>query len=335
MTGARLYRHYGLTIETNVALRGLPVADTRHVDVRIEFVRARERPPVDSTWSTTDPPLDAWRAPGNSGSRLRLQFEGSAGNWAEFLIEDGGESVRVTLSESSVLDDACELLTGSVFSCVLAQRGLTCLHASVVAIEGRVIALVGAKAAGKSTLALALAQRGGQLVSDDVAAVASRQGVFGVAVGRSALRVRPDSVASLAAGFSDLRPVWASGRSPLAKRYFVIDADGERRETSWLPLAGVYLLSPRGTDAAHVRPVPPGELLPALLANRHMSRVLDQAGHRRDFDCLATLVRHVPGHELRRPDGLEKVSASAEALALDVVGLASPVGGFVKHRMTS
>jgi hypothetical protein len=236
MTCSHQYRHYGLAVEANVALPGLPETEFGSPDVRIEVTRARERPQVDCTWTAIGAPTGAWRAPAGAGSRLRLQFEGVAGAWGDFLIDDRGETVRLTLDESSDLDDACELLIASVFSCVLAQRGLTCLHASVVAIEDRVIALVGAKGAGKSTLALALARRGGRLLSDDVAAVSLHDGVCGVAVGRAALRMRPDSAASLGAGFTALRPVWASAPASLGKRHMavVLDRAGHRRDFACL-----------------------------------------------------------------------------------------------------
>jgi hypothetical protein len=59
-------------------------------------------------------------------------------------------------------------LHGTVASLLLAQRGRFALHASVVAIGGRSVALTGARRAGKSTTALRLGQRGHELVTDDV-----------------------------------------------------------------------------------------------------------------------------------------------------------------------
>ena len=223
--------------------------------------------------------------------------------------------MRLTLDESSDLDDACELLTATVFSCVLAQRGLTCLHASVVAVEDRAIALVGAKGAGKSTLALALARHGGRLVSDDVAAVSLDEGICWVAVGRAALRMRPDSAATLGAGFTALRPVWATAPPSLDKRYYEAGEHMGTPDAARLPLAAVVLLAPRGSTATpQLRPMAPGELLPVLLANRHTAPILDRAAHRRDFACLGALVRCVPGRELTRPDDLGTVSDVAAAV---------------------
>jgi hypothetical protein len=314
MTGSHRYRHYGLTVEANVTLPGLPETDVGLPDVRIDVTRARERPQVDGSWTAIGTQPGAWRAPAGSGSRLRLQFEGVAGAWGDLLIDDRGETVRLTLDEWSDLDDACELLTATVFSCVLTQRGLTCLHASVVAVEDRAIALIGAKGAGKSTLALALARHGGRLVSDDVAAVSLHDETWWVEAGRAALRMRPDSAASLDAGFNALRPVWASAPPSLDKRYYEA-REPCRSAPARLPLAGIFLLAPRGRTATpELRPMAPGELLPALLANRHTASVLDHAGHRRDFGCLGALVRYVPGRELTRPDDLGTVRDVATAV---------------------
>ncbi|MGI8801076.1 MAG: hypothetical protein ACR2KV_02735 [Solirubrobacteraceae bacterium] len=310
-----------------MALPGLPETECGSLDVCVEVTRAQERPRVDSTWTTVGTQPGVWRAPAAGGSRLRLQFEGGAGSWGDFLIDERGEIVRLTLDWSSDLDDACELLIASVFSCVLAQRGLTCLHASVVEIEDRVIALVGPKGAGKSTLALALARRGGRLLSDDVAAVSWLGGICQVAVGRAALRMRPDSAAGLGVAFTARRPVWAGAPPSLGKRYYAADepaGPAPRR----VPLAGVFLLAPRGTLAApEVRSVPPGVLLPALLSNRHMATALDRAGHRRDFACLGALVGQVPGRELHRPDDLATAAAAAEAVAAAAGRLSGPTAG--------
>jgi hypothetical protein len=315
MTCSHRYRHYGLTVEANVALPGLPSTEAGSPDVHVEVTRARERPHVDCSWAAINSLPGAWRAPAGTGSRLRLQFDGVEGAWGDFLIDDRGENVQLTLDETSDLDDACELLISSVFSCVLSQRGLTCLHASVVAIDDRAVALVGAKGAGKSTLALALARRGGRLISDDVAALSVHDGTCWVATGRPALRMRPDSAASLGAGFTALRPVWATAPPSLDKRYY--EATGSVRGSSptRLPLAGVFVLAPRGgTAAPEVRAMAPGELLPVLLANRHTASVLDRAGHRRDFAFLGALVRCVPGRELMRPDHLGTLPDVAAAV---------------------
>jgi hypothetical protein len=184
----------------------------------------------------------------------------------------------------------------------------------VVAIEHHAVALIGAKGGGKSTLSLALAQRGAVLVSDDVAPIVTRDGVFAVPGGRSALRMRPDAAASFGVTAGDHPAVYASVESPTAKRLVDLAGPG-RPDPSWLPLGAVFILAPRGSaKAVEVRALSAGDLLPVLLGNRHMPRLLDPAGHRRDFSCLGALAQAVPGRRLVRPDDLDAVGSAAEAV---------------------
>jgi len=62
-------------------------------------------------------------------------------------------------------------LHGTVAALLLAQRGRFALHASVVEIDGRAVAVAGSPSSGKSTTALLLRQRGHRLVADDVSPV--------------------------------------------------------------------------------------------------------------------------------------------------------------------
>ena len=62
-------------------------------------------------------------------------------------------------SHSSV-EEAATYLLGPVLGLLLRFRGVTCLHASAVAIGDSVIAFVGAEGAGKSTTAAAFARPG-------------------------------------------------------------------------------------------------------------------------------------------------------------------------------
>ena len=62
-------------------------------------------------------------------------------------------------------------LLGTIFGLICLRRGLFPLHASCVRIGGRAVAFAGPSAAGKSTLAAALTQRGHQLLADDVCVI--------------------------------------------------------------------------------------------------------------------------------------------------------------------
>ena len=113
-------------------------------------------------------------------------------------------------SQNVLLADVSELLLAQVFSCLLGQRRVTCLHAAVIKLGDRLIAFVGEAGAGKSTTALGLVQRGAEFVSDDVAALREGNDGFVVPAGALRIRLRPDAAAALAGAAPTLEPIWAN-----------------------------------------------------------------------------------------------------------------------------
>ncbi len=240
---------------------------------------------------------------------MRLLYA-HADHWAEFVIDEDGSDVRVARSGNVLLDDVAELLLGQVFSCLLAQRRLTCLHAAVVEVGQRVLALVGPAGAGKSTTALALLQRGAELLSDDVAVVQERGNRFSVSVGAPRVRLRPDAARSLVGPLATLEPVWAHQLDIPEKRYLRAASSNGAGAVDHA-LDAVFLLSPR--EGASVEPrldsLGAAEALPRLMTNRHMADVLDRSSHARDFKRLGRLAETVPLVELIRPAGLDYIHA--------------------------
>ena len=84
-----------------------------------------------------------------------------------FLVE-GGEAIRYQLADGVGGADMRLFLLGTAWPVLAMQRGLLPLHASAVARGADVHAFIGGTAAGKSTLAAALAGRGLPFFADDV-----------------------------------------------------------------------------------------------------------------------------------------------------------------------
>ncbi len=75
----------------------------------------------------------------------------------QFWMDRHGTKLWASWPSESSAEEAATYILGPVLGLLLRFRGITCLHASAVAIGGSVIAFVGAEGAGKSTTAAAFA----------------------------------------------------------------------------------------------------------------------------------------------------------------------------------
>lgn len=316
----RYYRYYGLTLSCNQPLPPLMPSAPARPDVSIAFLESGESVGPELPPASVDPSRIVRRVRTAGGTCLRVRYA-RADDWTDFVIDERGRNVRAARSENVVLEDVAELLIGQVFSCLLAQRQITCLHAAVVQMERRALALLGAAGVGKSMTALALLDRGGLLVSDDVAALRERNGRVTVSVGAARVRVRADAAELLVGAPAELDPVWACEPPSETKRY--VQASNGSNPADERPLDVLYVLgSPvDGGGEPQIRPLTPANALPHLMANRHMVVALDRDAHRRDFERLGQLVETIPVRELTRPAGLETIPRTAAAIEADALAI--------------
>ena len=150
------YRIYGLTVASDFELPDLPAAGTEQPT--IEIVRTRVDNPL---------PVSA----GATGFSDR--------GTEQFLVWQTVGCFRIVSNTRIEVDPAPDVpdrlvalpLLGTVLASLLHRRGLYVLHASAVAVDGKAVALLGDKGAGKSTTAAAMIAGGHSLLADDVVAV--------------------------------------------------------------------------------------------------------------------------------------------------------------------
>ena len=162
----------------------------------------------------------------------------------EFIVDRTGTRIWATWPDTLTLEDMATYLLGPVLGFVLRLRGITCLHASAVAIGDQAIAFLGTAGAGKSTAAVAFAERGYPALSDDVAALSDQEHTFFVQPGYPLLRLWPSTIATLYGPMDTLprlTPTWD-------KRYLDLTQNGYRFQQEPLPLAAIYILDERRPD---------------------------------------------------------------------------------------
>jgi hypothetical protein len=158
-----VYRAFGFTVSSDIALPELPVADRA---VESAHIVIRREPVTASFFELTGHPTKFVVTP------QLVTFH--MPNLATFAVRDG-TTIQVDLLKEEAEDEARLFILGTCMGAILLQRRILPLHGSAVAIDGKAYAIVGESGAGKSTLASAFLQQGYHLVSDDVIAVTGWQ----------------------------------------------------------------------------------------------------------------------------------------------------------------
>jgi hypothetical protein len=134
----------------------------------------------------------------SDGDVLRLEFDDTG----TFDIRPATRRVAwypgANTSEAAIRAD----LLGRVIAFAAHADGHLTLHASAVSIDGRAIAFVGPKHAGKSTLALALVREGARLLTDDLLVVRMGRTSGWAQPGVQRVRLWEDSARALDAAVS-------------------------------------------------------------------------------------------------------------------------------------
>jgi hypothetical protein len=312
---------YGLRVAANMALPGLPLRpDLDAYDVRIVLKEWATFPTtfpasVEILYTSPGDPV-----PGQANLRVCVLPGGDYFGFfyrdeVRFAVERQGREVWGDWPGNYTLEDACTYLLGPVLGFVLRLRGLTCLHASAVAVDGQAIALVGSPGAGKSTTAAAFAQSGFSVIADDVVALVEDGKNFQVQPGYPRLNLWSDSVRALFGSEEALpriTPTWD-------KRYLALGDNGFRFASKPLPLGAVYLLGAGEAtlEAPVIDYLSGSNALAEFVTNTYVNYLLDRDMRSREFDVLARLVVRIPIRRVRRPADYSTVFGLSEVIAHD------------------
>ena len=296
---SRLTKHaFGLSLAPELELPGLRSCEPSRASVSMRLVeprelRGRSGDPGDVLWTTVMDDAQPIRLERMADGGHRFEY----GRRADFLLSPRGDSILCAPAEPDDPSWKRFLLDTVLFTTSL-LHGFEALHASSVAVDGRILAFLAFTGGGKTSLAYELVRRGGTLFCDDVLALES---------GASGVVAHPGpALMNVPLAISENRRVRDSGRAlaVLGDEVWLEVADAPVAPDK---LAGLFLLD-RHTD--HGEPVlkPEGSSMP-LVAHALGIKGSD-ARLRKRFDLLADLARDVPIYRLEVGP-----SAPPEALA--------------------
>ena len=292
-----VYELFGRALESDMALPELPAAASG-VPAAWRFERRLPRP-ADGPWFViwSRPDGDPWVRAYRSNGAYRIQYC----NCAEFELDAGrgaiaGDTIACTEEMfRHFLVDQVAPLAMSLESPVL--------HASSVAIDGRLAAFTGPGGTGKSTLATALARRGHAIGADDALFVRACGGRVTAVPAYPGVRLWNDSERALAGDLA------GAGRTePVAKQRFSSGLRPARGETV---LTRIYLLDPAPADTIVFARLSARDAVIELLRETYRLALDDRRARARELDALTAIASSVSCWRLSFPRRLDAWSALA------------------------
>ena len=208
-----------------------------------------------------------------------------------FDILDGGREIVWRRRADVPLEAVRTDLISRVMAAALHAAGRLCLHGSAVEIDGRAVLFLAPKLHGKSTLAVALAQAGARLLSDDTVPVEAGE-VPTAWPGVHSVRLWDDSARRLGAASGD----------PAAGKQLLRHLPAERLRGSPAPIGAIYLLAPAAAtapSAATRESMSPRVAAVSILGLAKLGGLLEGPAGEAAFARAAALAARVPVARLR------------------------------------
>lgn len=226
-----------------------------------------------------------------------------------YELSSDGRTVTFEPREGAWPDFARAHLLGRVLATAMYLDGWLPLHGSAVETAAGVVALLAPKGYGKSSLALALADAGARLATDDTLPVEPRAGAPPIAwPGVHSLRLRDDTLAEFG--------VAGTVASPDGKRV-VTSLAPSRLMHAPAPLAALYILAPVAVDGGPpVRRTPLPETLGAIAVVSHVKvgGMLGAGAAPTTLERSARIARAVPVHRLETARDVSRLGAVAREI---------------------
>lgn len=231
---------------------------------------------------------------------------------AEMVVDVSATSVRVHRDPDGDRGMIEVLVAGPVLAMVLALRGVPCLHASAVAVDGAAVAFAGTSGAGKTTLAGLCCALGAELVADDTLRLDLSTGPPSCIPGGREIRLRPGAAVVAAALGDHPQRLTADGRTAVLVGPEELDP---------LPLR-LVLIPVLGDHEVGVRQLVGADATSALLAASRVGSLRTASALEAALDLAASVARAVPILEVRLSRGAMAPGLLPREL-IELVGLST------------
>jgi len=313
------YSFCGLCLRSDRCIPDLIPAESADADVEITFrehpedLRSQEQQTLryasHEFGLSGEPAVRLWEIASPSLLYQLVYADGTT-----FVIDEAGSRVWATWAAESTFEDTLIYLLGPVVGFLLRLRGVTCLHASAIAIDGAAIALAGPGGAGKSTAAAQFASMGYPILSDDIVTLQEAGTSYLVQPAAARLRLWPPSVEHLYGRPDALPRLTASWE----KQYLDLRTGDLRFQSSALPLTAIYVLSDPPGPAGEIEEIPRSVQMMQLLGNVYVNYLLDDIFRERDFVRITKVVNTVAVRKVNLQNNFAVLARTCRAILTDL-----------------
>lgn len=318
-----LYELYGLVIDINEALSGIPPVADAQVDIQVRCNTSSKRFLKPHTWFMHwySPKGELWLSFAKINNGYLLRFH----QLADFFINGEGNQITYTPKQEVPEETVRHLLLDQVIPLVVNLKGGQALHVSAVLMPEGVVAFAGPTGSGKSTLSGALFNLGYPLVCDDCLALLIKNDEILATPAYPGLRLWDDALVYL---FGD-NGAYAPVAHYTDKHRVEIEKITKAYCTEPKPLKRLYAIAdtPEGKDETDdetdivIERLSARESFMALVRCAFKLDITDQGMLKRQFHFLERAASRVSVRRLIFPRDFNLLPAVREAILTDLQDL--------------
>jgi hypothetical protein len=234
----------------------------------------------------------------------------------EALISADGSAIVAREIDRESRDAFYTYLLGHALSFALISHGIDPIHATVIAVGGRAVALFGDCGYGKSSLAAAFLRTGHRLLTDDLLVLSPGRNGFTAQPGPPRIKLFPDAAQDVLGG-----GVTSAARLATTAKLF-IRLNASQTVASAVPLHAAYTLTPpwrsRVQNRVALCRLSQRQACVELLANTFNASVVDPSRLARQFAFAARVGATVVVKRLTYPRTFDWLPRVRDAILADI-----------------
>jgi hypothetical protein len=314
-----LYQLYGLVIDIDDTLPGVPSVGDVQVDIQVRCNTSSKRFLKPRTWFMHwhFPKGEPWLSFAKVNNGYLLRFH----QLADFFVNREGSQITYTPKHGVPEETVHHLLLDQVVPLIINLKGGQALHVSAVLMPKGVVAFAGPTGSGKSTLSGGLFNLGYPLVSDDCLALLVKKDEIFAMPAYPGLRLWEDARFYL---FGD-NGTYGSVAHYTDKRRVEIEKIPKAYCTGSKPLRRIYAIAEASKDKDKsnivIEKLTARESFMALVRCAFKFDITDRRMLKRQFHFLERMISTVSVRRLTFPRDFKFLAAVREAILKDLKDL--------------